>query len=66
MEIILITHGTCLIISWIVPAYLTKTYLQTHECHKTEGPMPIGDYTNAYERRLHLFMPKVFGKQKIP
>jgi len=45
---------------------ITKTYLRTHECLKTEGLMPIGDYTNAYECRLHLFMPKVFGKQKIP
>jgi len=25
---------------------ITKTYLQTHECLKTEGSMPIGDYTN--------------------
>jgi len=45
---------------------ITKTYLRTHECLKTEGPVPIGNYTNTYKRRLHLFMPKAFGKQKIP
>ena len=41
-----------------------KTYLQAYECLKTKGPMPIGDYTNAYKHQLHLFVLKAFWKQK--
>ena len=41
-----------------------KTYLQAYECLKTEGLVPIGNYTNAYEYQLHLFVLKAFWKQK--